>query len=217
MCQVASFSLTSPTFTITAAVKVAHRETVLVGSRYQEMLKCHGIRLTDTVIWEKPPNWVNNPQVSYSDKKRHTSWRFLHNTEHIYIFHKDGQRQVSVDKEYESKLTKEDWKNWVTGIWKISPVQRQDGHPAQFPEELVQRAIKMFSYKGDIVLDPFLGSGTTAKVANELDRIGIGYERDEKYKGIIMKKLGMYDEEINPAFLPQYHQSVAGPIEASAF
>ena len=192
-------------------------ETVLVGSRYQEMLKYHGIRLTDTVIWEKPPNWVNNPQVSYSEKILHTSWRFLHNTEHIYIFRKDGQRLVSVDKEYESKLPKEDWKNWVTGIWKINPVSRQEGHPAQFPEELVQRAIKMFSYKGDVVLDPFLGSGTTVKVANELSRVGIGYERDEKYKGVIMRKLGMEDEEINPAFLPQYQQSGTGPIEAGAF
>ncbi|MBF0527730.1 MAG: ParB/RepB/Spo0J family partition protein [Deltaproteobacteria bacterium] len=165
-------------------------EIFKMGPHYLEILRKHGIRLTDEITWEKNSNWVNNQQVSYSDRVRHTSYRILNNTEHLWIFRKDGERNVPVDLEYQSKITKDEWKEWVNGVWKINAIQSQKDHPAQFPEELVGRAIRMFSYKGDKVLDPFLGSGTTVKVACELGRVGIGYEKEEKYKSIIMKKLG---------------------------
>ena len=64
-----------------------------------------------------------------------------------------------------------------------------------FPDEMVNRVVRMFSYAGDTVLDPFLGSGTTVKVARSLERVGIGYERELKYKPVIMKKLGLIPDE----------------------
>jgi len=80
---------------------------------------------------------------------------------------------------------------WVQGVWEIDAVRKQEGHPAMFPDELPRRLIKMFSYEGDTVLDAWLGSGTTVKVARELNRVGIGYEKEAQYKDLIMRKLGI--------------------------
>jgi DNA modification methylase len=66
---------------------------------------------------------------------------------------------------------------------------KSEEHPAPFPDELPKRLIKLYSFFGDTVLDPFLGTGTTAKVALELGRKAIGYELNEDYKRLINKKL----------------------------
>ncbi|MFH1931936.1 MAG: DNA methyltransferase [Pseudomonadota bacterium] len=171
-------------------------EIQLMGHYYQTFLRKHNIRLRDVITWRKGKTWINNPQVSYHQKTKHTSYRILNNFEYIYIFYKEGNREVPFDIEYESKISKEEWKEWVDGVWEIPPVRRQEGHPAQFPEELPRRLIRMYSYKGDLVLDCFGGTMTTVKVANELGRIGIGYEKEEKYKPVIMEKLGLTEEDL---------------------
>jgi ParB/RepB/Spo0J family partition protein len=172
-------------------------EIKLMDYEYQEILGKYGIRLVDEIVWEKAPNWVNNPQCSYSEMSKQTEWRILRNVEKIYVFKKDGKRSVPYHIEFESRISKDEWKEWVNAVWKISSVQKQDGHPAQFPEELPRRLIKMYSFIGDVVVDPFGGTMTTVKVANELDRVGIGYEREKKYKSAIMKKLGIKEQNIH--------------------
>ncbi len=67
------------------------------------------------------------------------------------------------------------------GSLEIPPGERQNEHLAMFPEELPRRLIKMFSFKGETVLDPFLGSGTTSLAAKNLQRNSIGYEINEEY------------------------------------
>jgi len=171
-------------------------EMKLMGHEYQKILGEYGIRLIDEIIWRKGLNWINNPQCSYHDKSKHAEWRMLRNTEKIYIFRKDGDREVPFDLEYNSKISQDEHKEWVDSVWNIEPVTKQEGHPAQFPEEIPRRLIKMFSYKEDVVLDPFGGSMTTVKVANELGRVGIGFERDKKYKSAIMEKLGLKEEDL---------------------
>jgi DNA modification methylase len=80
-------------------------------------------------------------------------------------------------------------------VWEIEPVRNQEGHPAVYPDELPRRLIKMYSYEGDTVLDCWLGSGTTVKVARELNREAVGYEKEPQYKAVIMRKLGIAAEE----------------------
>jgi DNA modification methylase len=172
-------------------------EIQLMGHYYQVFLRKYKIRLRDIIVWRKGKTWINNRQVSYHQKTKHTSYRILNNFEYVYILHKEGKRDVPFDIEHESKISKDEWKEWVDGVWEIPPVRRQKGHPAQFPEEIPRRLIKMCSYKGDIVLDPFGGSMTTVKVANELGRIGVGYEKEEKYKPVIMEKLGIKELDKN--------------------
>ena len=111
--------------------------------------------------------------------------------EFILIFKKPGKSE-KIPKEIKerSKMTKEEWKEYFYGHWYFGGA-RQIGHEAMFPEELPRRLIKMYTFVDDIVLDPFLGSGTTLKVALELNRNGIGYEINEEYLKVIKEKIGI--------------------------
>ncbi|HOP95189.1 MAG TPA: DNA methyltransferase [Dictyoglomaceae bacterium] len=118
--------------------------------------------------------------------------------EFIHIFKKPGEgKKVQKEVKEASKLTKEEWKEYFSGHWHFSGA-KQIGHEAMFPDELPRRLIKMFTFIGDTVLDPFLGSGTTMKVALELQRSAIGYEINKNFLEIIKEKLNM--EERLPGF-----------------
>ena len=168
----------------------------LMGHKYQASLRKHGIYLKNHIIWIKAKAWSKHPEIHFDEDTVHTSYKILDTFEPVYIFRKEGKREIpSEDVVLRSKLTKEQWKGWVPGVWEITPVKNMEGHPSIYPDELVYRLVKMFSYEGDTVLDPFLGSGTTVKVARELNRDGIGYEKEIQYKPVIMKKLGLIPEQ----------------------
>ena len=111
--------------------------------------------------------------------------------EFILLFKKLGQspNQVSKEIKEESKLSNEEWRKYFTGHWNFAGC-KQDKHIAMFPEELPQRLIKMFSFINETVLDPFLGSGTTSRVARKLKRSSIGYEINKDFLPIIEEKTG---------------------------
>lgn len=110
--------------------------------------------------------------------------------EHILIFKKPGKRKVSIQAKEESILTKEEWKTLFSGHWNFAG-ERQRFHEAMFPEELPARLIKMFTFVNDVVLDPFLGSGTTTKASIALDRNSVGYELNEGFLSVIEDKIGV--------------------------
>ncbi len=111
--------------------------------------------------------------------------------EFILIFKKPGKGpRIPADIKEKSKLTKEEWKKYFYGHWYFGGA-RQIEHEAMFPEELPKRLIKMYSFVGDTVLDPFMGSGTTVKAALYLNRNAIGYEINERFLEIIKEKLGL--------------------------
>jgi DNA modification methylase len=111
--------------------------------------------------------------------------------EFILVFKKPGtMNEVPKEIKEISKLTKEEWKEYFTGHWKFGG-EKQINHEAMFPEELPKRLIKMYSFVGDTVLDPFVGSGTTVKVALELKRNAIGYEINEDFVETIKEKIGI--------------------------
>ena len=110
--------------------------------------------------------------------------------EFILIFKKCGiGPKVDTEIKKQSKLSQEEWNQFFTGHWNF-PGERQDQHLAMFPEELPRRLIKMFSFVGDTILDPFLGSGTTSLAAGNLTRNSIGYEIHEDFLPVIKEKLG---------------------------
>jgi len=111
--------------------------------------------------------------------------------EFILIFRKYGDPpRVSKEIKEKSRLSQEEWNQYFSGHWNF-PGEKQDKHLAMFPEELPRRLIKMFSFVGDIVLDPFLGSGTTSLASRNLDRNSIGYEINEEFLPVIQSKLGL--------------------------
>lgn len=109
--------------------------------------------------------------------------------EFILIFKKQGKAPVpSLEQKKSSEMTKEEWNTYFSSHWTFGGA-KQDGHIAVFPEELPYRLIKMFSFAGETVFDPFMGSGTTALAARNLQRNSFGYE-------------------INPDFVDYYKQKV---------
>jgi len=111
--------------------------------------------------------------------------------EYIHIFKKPGKnKQVSKEIKEASRLTKEEWKQYFAGHWVFKGAKQLD-HEAMFPDELPRRLIRMFSFVDDTVLDPFLGSGTTVKVALEQGRNTFGYEINHNFVELIKEKLGL--------------------------
>lgn len=111
--------------------------------------------------------------------------------EFILIFKKLGEPpEVDAEIKEQSRMSNEEWNTFFAGHWKF-PGERQEAHLAMFPEELPRRLIRMFSFMGETVLDPFLGSGTTSLAARNLQRHSIGYEINEDYLPLIKNKLGM--------------------------
>ncbi len=116
--------------------------------------------------------------------------------EFILIFKKLGETPiVSREIKEKSRMSKEEWNQYFTGHWNFNGA-KQVKHLAMYPEELPKRLIKMFSFVGDTVLDPFLGSGTTTLAAKNLDRNSVGFEINKKFLPIIKEKTGAYKEDL---------------------
>ncbi len=111
--------------------------------------------------------------------------------EFILLFKKLGNAPKPMPQQKEqSAMTKEEWGQYFSSHWNFNGV-KQMGHIAMFPEELPKRLIKMFSFAGETVFDPFAGSGTTSLAAKNLDRNSIGYEINKGFEPIIREKLGV--------------------------
>lgn len=142
----------------------------LVGGHIEEMATRSGLYLYDRRIWVKDAAWINS--------RWHTiSYRSVDEFEYIYIFWKPGITRVD-----RSRLTKEEWINWGSrGVWTIPSVRANDDHEAKYPLELPRRLIKLLTDPWDLVLDCFIGSGTTAVAAIKENRHYIGIEKVPEY------------------------------------
>lgn len=111
--------------------------------------------------------------------------------EFILLFRKPGSPpKVTKTTKEEARLTTEEWNTYFNGHWNF-PGERQTDHIAPFPLELPRRLIRMFSFPGETVLDPFAGSGTTLVAASQLGRSSIGYEIDYRSEEVIRARPGM--------------------------
>jgi modification methylase len=161
-----------------------------------------GFRYRDRIVWVKPKGYVRISRRSGVVVQHPYPMYFYPDNiqESILIFQK-GRFDYSYVRELPSKLLKksripiEDYNGneWHLTVWNITNVLplglRVEKGIAAFPEEIPKRLIKLFSFYGETVLDPFLGSGTTMKVAQELGRNSWGYEIDRKLEKIIRRKL----------------------------
>ena len=146
--------------------------------------------------WDKS-NFINN--VSWGSYPKPTNITSNTSFEQIFTFVKKGKtRKIEKSAMDENLLQKEEWLHWaVRCIWDdISPVikinQKKEnlfGHSAPFPEEIPYRLIKMHTVEGEKVLDPFLGSGTTLKIARLTKRKGIGYEINSEYRNLVQNRI----------------------------
>jgi modification methylase len=119
--------------------------------------------------------------------------------EWIIVFSKEGNREkVSKEIKEKSKISREEWLNWaINSIWEFPPAKATlEKHPAPFPEELPKRLIKLYSFYGDTVLDPFMGTGTTLKVAKQLGRNSIGFEINPDYITLAERKISQAHQQL---------------------
>jgi len=106
----------------------------------------------------------------------------------IVILYKDSWKKQLGSKE--SDISRDEFMAWTNGLWTFNgESKKRVGHPAPFPRELPYRCIKLFSYVGDVVFDPFLGSGTTLIEAQNNNRFGVGVEIDKGYCALAQKRI----------------------------
>jgi site-specific DNA-methyltransferase (adenine-specific) len=149
----------------------------VVGGMIEEMALDAGLYLYDRRIWQKDPAWVNSQWTN-------SSYRSVDEFEYLYVFWKPGVTKIE-----RSKLSKDEWAEWGSrAVWEIRSVRSNDDHEAKFPVELPRRVIRIFSSEGDTVLDPFIGSGTTAVAAIQEGRNYIGVDKEEEYVDLARSK-----------------------------
>jgi DNA modification methylase len=167
-------------------------------SRIIEVCEKIGFTTLPYILWKKPTN-----KPAYKGKGAFLGSGFLPpnayvtlDCEFILLFRKGNLRKFPPHhkKRYESAFTKPQRDEWFSQIWALKGTRQTtdelERRTAAYPEEIAERLIKMFSVRGETVLDPFLGSGTTVKIAMKNERNSIGYEIDEKLVPIIASKVG---------------------------
>ena len=151
--------------------------------------------LDEGLIWRGEIIWLKN------NLKKLTAWGswkspscpyLSYPFEFIEVFSKDNLKHIGDKGNID--ITKDEFIKYVNGHWSIAPEtkMKQYGHPAMFPEELVERCLKLFSYKDDVVLDPFNGAGTTTFVANKFGRKYIGIDMSESYCKMAEDRIARY-------------------------
>ena len=156
-----------------------------VGADFTTIAKKIGYKYHSTIIW-------NEGNIS-----RRTAWGswmsasapfVIAPVELIIILYKNTWKKTSGSKK--SDVTRDEFMNWTNGLWTFNGESKKKiGHPAPFPLELPRRCIKMFSYIGDTVLDPFMGSGTTLIAAGMLGRKAVGMDVDKGYCRLAQKRI----------------------------
>lgn len=153
-----------------------------------------GFDFMGNIIWRKVSTtkttgggvWMGS---HYYPKDGHVTYEH----EYILLFRKRGDwPKPGNEAKEKSKLTKQQRSRWFRGYWELTPV-RQNDHIAKFPVELPGRLIRMYTFWGETVLDPFLGSGTTSLAAKRYGRNSVGVELNAEFLPTIKRKLGAED------------------------
>ncbi len=154
--------------------------------------KIKKINLYDVYIWNR-----TNPRKSlmFGSYPCPRNFYAQNTIEFVTVFVKEGKPDNSLSSKIkaQSKLTQKEWVEFTKQVWDIPVPNKKDlafgTHCALMPEAIVERCVRLFSFVGDVVLDPFTGSGTTLKVAKEWGRNYVGYEAVKSFSAIINKKL----------------------------
>ena len=145
-----------------------------------------GFNMRGEIIWNKAASASPSTAWGSWQSAANPILRDIH--EYILVFSKGDYKREKGKKE--NTISKEQFMEWTKSIWTMNAESaRRIGHPAPFPEELPNRLIQLYSFKGDIILDPFMGSGTTAKICQDSGRNYIGSEISAEYCLLCEQKL----------------------------
>lgn len=166
------------------------REICLCGPMVSSIEKS-GLYLISRVFWKKFQSGVALIKFQYTmfDNLRESDPRSVTNVAYVFTF----KKKELVKRDRRLDFNRIDWKEWSDGVWTIeagtSGAGKYISGGAVFPEELVRRLIRIYSNPGDTIFDPFLGSGTTMKVARDLNRNCVGCEALPKMLPTIKQKV----------------------------
>ena len=152
--------------------------------------------LLDLYIWNRTNS---SKKLMFGSYPYPRNFYAQNTTEFVTVFVKDGRPEDArpPKAKEESKLTEAEWIEFTKQIWDIPIPTKSDlafgKHSAIMPEQIAYRCIRLFTFVGDVVLDPFAGSGTTLKVAKKLNRDYVGYEISDHYAGLIEAKLNAHE------------------------
>ena len=163
-------------------------------SDIQVRIRTIGLDCLTPILWFKISNGMTEVEgngAGFYGKPYQPGAIVKNDVEHILFFRKGGTyRSPSPMQKTLSMLTKEEMRNWLVTSWTdIKGESTRGGHPAPYPEELAARLIKMFSFAGDTILDPFAGTGTTSVAALNVGRNSIGVEIETKYLKMAERRL----------------------------
>jgi len=145
-----------------------------------------GFNMRGEIIWNKAASASPSTAWGSWQSAANPILRDIH--EYILVFSKGDYKREKGEKE--NTISKEQFMEWTKSIWTMNAESaRRIGHPAPFPEELPNRLIQLYSFKGDIILDPFMGSGTTAVSAWKAERKFVGYDINKEYLNIARKRI----------------------------
>lgn len=148
-----------------------------VGADLTTLAKQAGWQYQSTIVWNEGNI---SRRTAWGSFKSATAPYVIAPVELVVVLYKEKWKKVKVDRN--TDITKEEFIAWTNGLWTFNgESKKRIGHPAPFPVELPKRCIKLFSFVGDTVLDPFLGSGSTLIACAESDRKGIGFDIDKGY------------------------------------
>ncbi len=155
---------------------------------WEQLNKFNELRFMGTIYWQKTTS--REGAVLFGSYPYPSNFMISNAVEPIFVFRKHGKRVVPQEVKERSKITLEEFRSFRDALWQINGAA-SDKHTAAFPVEIPRRLTMMYSFVGDTVLDPFLGSGTTTKAALELGRHSIGIEINPTFFGYIEQKLGI--------------------------
>ena len=191
-----------------------------IPAHYVLMLQRAGFDYREDIIWRKPAGVGANGGSGAAKRfgvfiqHPYPMYYYPNNIfEHILVFRKgkfdfkqiekEDKEQAALDLEYVKE-------RWNSDVWDFCPETKnqynKETHPAMFPEELPEAFIRLYTYPGETVLDPFLGSGTTTKVASMLDRRSVGYEINAQFLPLIRKKASIASDDLKVVYQKRWRK-----------
>lgn len=160
----------------------------------QDMLDI-GFHMRGEVIWDKGSSASSSTAWGSWLSAANPVLRDVH--EYVLVFSKESFSRKAEGRR--STITRDAFLEWTKSVWSFPAASaRKIGHPAPFPEELPRRLIELYSFRGDVILDPFCGSGTTCLAAANLGRHYVGYEIEPKYVHLAEARLAARDRPVRP-------------------
>jgi len=175
-----------------AAVNVANlgrRPYLALNHRVAALCEDIGFLLRGEIVWQKAQGAAGSCAWGSWRSARNPTLRDVH--EYVVVASKGSFRRQRLG---EDTISRQDFLDATVSVWSIAPASaRRIGHPAPFPVELPRRLIELYTFRGDLVLDPFMGSGSTAVAALESGRHFVGYETEPAYLEIARARIAAAD------------------------